>query len=158
MALGGATYGVGGDADAIRWAEQIVDVAKGTPLRVPADGFASYHAGAVMAGNAVIAAVDAAVALMRAAGVDAASALSAVGPLCITSARNASEIGPDAALTGPVQRGDVRTIGRHVAALAACPPHVADLYRASARALLVISRRRGLGDASARAIEHALER
>jgi predicted short-subunit dehydrogenase-like oxidoreductase (DUF2520 family) len=110
-----------------------------------------------MAGNAVIAAVDAAVALMRAAGVDAASALSAVGPLCVTSARNASEIGPDAALTGPVQRGDARTISRHVAALAGCPPHVADLYRASARALLAISRRRGLGDASARAIEQALE-
>ena len=157
-ALGGATYGVGGDIEAIRWAEHIVAVAEGTPLRVPADGFASYHAGAVMAGNAVIAAVDAAVALMCAAGVDAASALSAVGPLCVTSARNASEIGPDAALTGPVQRGDARTIARHVAALAACPPHVADLYRASARALLAISRRRGLGDASARAIEHALER
>ena len=157
-ALRGATYGVGGDDEATRWAEQIVAIAGGTALRVPADGFASYHAGAVMAGNAVIAAVDAAVALMRAAGVDERAALRAVGPLCVTSARNASELGPEAALTGPIQRGDVRTIETHAAALAACPPYVADLYRASARALVAISRRRGLSDASARAIEHALER
>jgi predicted short-subunit dehydrogenase-like oxidoreductase (DUF2520 family) len=156
-ALRGATYGLGGDGDATRWAGEIVAIAGGTPLRIPADGFASYHAGAVMASNAVIAAVDAAVALMGAAGVDRTAALKAVGPLCITSARNASEIGPDAALTGPVQRGDVRTISRHVTALAGCPPYVADLYRASARALLAMSRRRGLGDASARAVEHALE-
>jgi len=155
--LRGATYGLGGDIEATRWAEQIVAIAGGTPLRVPADGFASYHAGAVMASNAVVAAVDAAISLMRAAGVDGAAALSAVGPLCVTTARNVSEIGPEAALTGPVQRGDARTIGRHVAALAACPPYVADLYRTSAHALLAISRRRGLSDASARAIEHALE-
>jgi predicted short-subunit dehydrogenase-like oxidoreductase (DUF2520 family) len=156
-ALRGATYGVGGDVQATQWAEQIVAVVGGTALRVPADGFASYHAGAVMASNAVIAAIDAAVALMRVAGVDETAALRAVGPLCVTSARNASEIGPEAALTGPVQRGDVRTIRSHAAALAACPPYVADLYRASARALIAISRRRGLSEASARAIEHTLE-
>ena len=157
-ALRGATYGLGGDREAARWAEDIVAVAGGTPLRVPADGFASYHAGAVMASNAVVAAVDAAITLMRAAGVDGTAALSAVGPLCVTSARNAGEIGPDAALTGPVQRGDARTVSSHVAALAGCPEHVAELYRASAHALLAISRRRGLNEASARAIEHALER
>jgi predicted short-subunit dehydrogenase-like oxidoreductase (DUF2520 family) len=156
-ALQGATYGVGGDDEAIRWAESIVAVAGGTALRVPPEGFASYHAGAVMAGNAVIAALDAAVALMRAAGVDERAALRAVGPLCVTSARNASELGAEAALTGPVQRGDVRTIQAHAAALAGCPPYVGDLYRASAYALIAISRRRGLSEASARAIEHALE-
>lgn len=156
-ALRGAAYGIGGDAAALAWAEQIVALAGGASLRIAPNGFASYHAGAVMASNAVIAALDAAVALMRAAGVDGSAALRAVGPLCVTSARNASEMGPEAALTGPVQRGDVRTISRHAGALAACPPHVADLYRASARALLDISRRRGLSEASARAIEIALE-
>lgn len=156
-ALRGATFGFGGDLEATRWAEHIIAIAGGTALRVPVDGFASYHAGAVMASNAVVAAVDAAISLMRAAGVDGAAALSAVGPLCVTTARNATEIGPEAALTGPVQRGDARTVGRHVAALAACPPHVAELYRASAHALLAISRRRGLSAASARAIEHALD-
>ena len=55
-----------------------------------------------------------------------------------------------------VQRGDAETIRTHAAALAGAPRHVADLYRASARALLEIAMRRGLSEASATAIEGAL--
>jgi predicted short-subunit dehydrogenase-like oxidoreductase (DUF2520 family) len=156
-ALRGAAYGVGGDAAATRWAEEIVRLLGGTPLRIAADGFASYHAGAVMASNAVIAALDAAIVLLGAAGVDRSTALRAVGPLCVTSARNATDMGPDAALTGPMQRGDLATIGAHIGALGGCPPYVADLYRSSARALLEMSRRRGLSEATARAMGTVLE-
>ena len=156
-ALRGASYGVSGNAAAVEWGEQLVALAGGTPLRIPPDGFASYHAGAVMASNAVIAAIDAAVVLFGAAGVEKGAALRAMRPLCLTSASNACEIGPEAALTGPVQRGDAETIRTHTAALAHCPPYVADLYRASARALLDIARRRGLSPAAAKAVETAVD-
>ena len=156
-ALRGATFGVSGDAAAVEWARELVDVAAGTPLRIRADAFASYHAGAVMAGNAVIAAIDAAVVLLGAAGVEKRAALQAIRPLCLTSAQNALDLGPEAALTGPVQRGDAETIRAHVEALASCPPYVADLYRASGHALVDIARRRGLPEASAHAVEEALD-
>jgi predicted short-subunit dehydrogenase-like oxidoreductase (DUF2520 family) len=156
-ALRGASFAVGGDAAALAWAEQIVAAVHGTPLRIQATGFASYHAGAVMASNAVVAAIDAAVVLLGAAGVDKHAALRAIRPLCLTSAKNALDIGPEAALTGPVQRGDAETIRAHTTALATCPRYVADLYRASGHALLDIARRRGLSEGSARAVEHALE-
>lgn len=156
-ALRRASFAVGGDAAAVAWAEQIVAAAQGTPLRIQPTGFASYHAGAVMAGNAVVAAIDAAVVLLGAAGVDKHAALRAIRPLCLTSAQNALDIGPEAALTGPVQRGDAETIRIHTAALAACPRYVADLYRASGHALLDIARRRGLNETSALAVERALE-
>ena len=110
-----------------------------------------------MAGNAVVAAIDAAVVLLGAAGVDRNAALQAIRPLCLTSAQNALEIGPEAALTGPVQRGDAETIRVHTAALADSPAYVADLYRASGHALLEIARRRGLNETAARAVELALE-
>jgi predicted short-subunit dehydrogenase-like oxidoreductase (DUF2520 family) len=155
-ALRGASFGIGGAVAAIEWAEQLVAAAGGTPLRVRDQGFASYHAGAVMASNAVVAAIDAAVVLLGAAGIDRPAALQALRPLCLTSARNAFDIGPEAALTGPVQRGDAETIKTHTAALASAPRPVADLYRASARALVDIARRRGLSDTSATAIEMAL--
>ena len=157
-ALRGATFGVSGDAAAIDWALQLVDAAEGIPLRIRANAFASYHAGAVMAGNAVIAAIDAAVVLLGAAGVEQRAALRAIGPLCLTSAQNALDIGPEAALTGPVQRGDAETVRAHVEALAKCPPYVADLYRASGHALLEIARRRGLDATAAGAVEAALDR
>ena len=157
-ALRGASYGVSGDVEALEWAEQLVAAAGGTALRIPPGGFASYHAGAVMASNALVAAIDAAVVLLGAAGVERKAALQAMRPLCLTSAANAVDIGPEAALTGPVQRGDAATIRSHVAALANCPPYVADLYRASSRALLDIARRRGLTETAAKAVEEALRR
>lgn len=156
-ALRGASFAIGGDPAALDWAEQIVAAAGGTPLRIQAQGFASYHAGAVMASNAVVAAIDAAVVLLGAAGIDRPAALQALRPLCLTSARNAFDIGPEAALTGPVQRGDAETIKTHTAALASAPRPVADLYRASSRALLDLARRRGLSAASAKAVELALD-
>jgi predicted short-subunit dehydrogenase-like oxidoreductase (DUF2520 family) len=156
-ALRGATFGVGGDTAAMEWARQLVDIAAGAPLRIRADAFASYHAGAVMAGNAVIAAIDAAVVMLGAAGVEERAALQAIRPLCLTSAQNALDLGPEAALTGPVQRGDADTIRAHVEVLASCPPYVADLYRASGHALVDIARRRGLPESSARAVEEALD-
>lgn len=155
-ALKGASFGISGDAAAIEWAEELVRIASGTPLRIRENGFASYHAGAVMAGNAVIAAIDAAVVLLGEAGIERRDALRAIRPLCLTSAQNALEIGPEAALTGPVQRGDDETVRTHTAALVAAPRYVADLYRASGRAMLEIARRRGLSDESARAVELAL--
>lgn len=156
-ALRGATFGVSGNASAIDWALQLVEAAAGIPLRIRANSFASYHAGAVMAGNAVIAAIDAAVVLLGAAGVEKRAALRAIGPLCLTSARNALDIGPEAALTGPVQRGDAETISAHVEALASCPPYVAALYRASGHALVDIAQRGGLAEQSALAIRKALD-
>ena len=155
-ALKGASFGIGGDAAALAWAEELVRLASGTPLRIRQNGFASYHAGAVMAGNAVIAAIDAAVVLLGEAGVERREALRAIRPLCLTSAENALEIGPEAALTGPVQRGDDETVRTHTAALVDSPRYVADLYRASGRALLEIARRRGLSDELARSVESAL--
>ena len=157
-ALRGASYGVGGDAAAAEWAEQLVAAAGGTSLRIHDGGFASYHAGAVMAGNAVVAAIDSAVVLLGAAGIERGAALRALRPLCLTSATNTFDIGPERALTGPVQRGDAETIRAHAAALTRCPRYVADLYRASARALLDIARRRGLAEASALAVDDAIGR
>jgi predicted short-subunit dehydrogenase-like oxidoreductase (DUF2520 family) len=156
-ALRGATFGVSGGDAAAEWARQLVKAAAGIPLRIQAEAFASYHAGAVMAGNAVIAAIDAAVVLLGAAGVEKRAALNAIRPLCLTSAQNALDIGPEAALTGPVQRGDAETVRAHVEALAGCPDYVADLYRASGHALVEIARRGGLAEQSALAIRKALD-
>lgn len=156
-ALRGASFGIGGAPPAIEWAEEIVAAAQGTSLRIRNTGFASYHAGAVMAGNAVVAAIDAAVVLLGQAGVDRNAALHAIRPLCLTSAQNALDLGPEAALTGPVQRGDANTIRAHTVALADSPGYVADFYRASGHALLEIAKRRGLAEAPAKAVELALD-
>ena len=52
------------------------------------------------------------------------------GPLTDQTMANARSIGIRAALTGPMTRGDVGTLERHLAALRAHAPGVLELYRA----------------------------
>jgi predicted short-subunit dehydrogenase-like oxidoreductase (DUF2520 family) len=51
-------------------------------------------------------------------------------PLIRASVDNALELGPEAALTGPVARGDLATVAAHLAAL---DPTDRDAYRSLAR-------------------------
>lgn len=151
------TFGVGGDPPAVRWAEEIAHLLEGRALHVAADGFPAYHAAAALAGNAVAALVDSALVLMERAGVDGARALEAVAPLCRASAENVVAVGPVAALTGPIARGDVATVREHARALADVEWDVAELYVAASRRLLDLAARRGLDEGTVRRVEQLLE-
>ena len=92
------------------WAEQIIRVMDGKPLLIDAQNWQSYHAAAVMACNYQVTLVDAALELMENAGVNRATALAALEPLIRTTTENILLSGPEAALTGPIRRGDSGTI------------------------------------------------
>ncbi len=155
--LKGVTYGVAGDRSAIEWAEDLVSLLEGRALHVAPERLTSYHAGAVMASNALVAVIDAAVVLMGQAGVEREAALRALEPLARASIDNVFANGPSAALTGPIVRGDAGTVAAHMHALDDAPPTVAALYVAAARRLIEIARERDLPEASVRALESALE-
>jgi predicted short-subunit dehydrogenase-like oxidoreductase (DUF2520 family) len=55
-----------------------------------------------------------------------------LGPLLTAALDNSLQIGPKA-LTGPVARGDAAAVARHLQALTAADPGIADGYRALAR-------------------------
>jgi len=154
------TFGLSGDREATLWAEEVVTRVtggRGESLRIKADGLSYYHAGAVMASNAVVAVLDAAVILLGHAGVERDAALRAIGPLARTSLDNALGSGPQAALTGPIARGDAATVAAHREALRKVDPTVAKLYEAAAGQLLQLAKQRGLSDASVRALQEVLE-
>ena len=153
----GVAFGVAGDREAVDWAEAIVAILNGDVLRLSADNLPSYHAGAVMASNALIAAIDAALVLMRQAGVEPERALRAIGPLSRASVENTLRLGPQAALTGPVVRGDTATVAAHVAAVDRAPTSVAALYRATAQHLLSLAREQELPPTTLRALAQMLE-
>lgn len=155
--LQGVTFGLAGDGPALDWAEEIVALVDGRPLRIAAERFSRYHAGAVMASNALMAVIDAALVLMADAGVDREAALRALAPLARTSVENAVTAGPRAALTGPIARGDAATVAEHMDALNDAPATVVALYRAAARHLLELARERGLPEANVRALEVVLD-
>lgn len=158
--LSDVTFGISGDREAVVWAAEIVKTVtggRGESLHIEANRLRYYHAGAVMASNALVAVLDAAIVLLARVGVEQQAALRAVGPLARASLDNALGHGPSVALTGPVARGDAATVALHREALREVDPTVARLYEAAAGHLLQLAKQRGLSQASVRALEAVLE-
>ena len=84
------------------------------PFDLADDAKALYHAAAAAAANFPLAALTMAYDLFTAAGVPYAAAQ----PLVEAVVANAFELGPRAALTGPVARGDTGTVRTQLAAVA----------------------------------------
>jgi predicted short-subunit dehydrogenase-like oxidoreductase (DUF2520 family) len=96
---------------------------------------ARYHAASVLASNYVIALHEAAARAFELAGLPRASAREALAPLTRGAADAIAALPLERALTGPVARGDVSTVERHLASLAG-EPELAALYRALGERLL----------------------
>jgi predicted short-subunit dehydrogenase-like oxidoreductase (DUF2520 family) len=157
-ALPGVAFAIDGAPEATAWAEHLAAVLNGLVLRIGAASRPLYHAAAVMASNYFVALMATAVMLMIEAGVEEATAQRALEPLARTSLENAFRLGPAAALTGPIARGDAKTVRGHLAALKEAPAAAATLYRAAGLATLEIARRKGLADIPAGAIEELLQK
>jgi predicted short-subunit dehydrogenase-like oxidoreductase (DUF2520 family) len=84
------------------------------PVEIPDDRRAEYHAAAVVASNHLVALLGQVERLARHADVP----LAAFEPLVRATVDHVFDLGPAAALTGPVARGDVATVSRHLAVIA----------------------------------------
>ncbi|MEA2429209.1 MAG: hypothetical protein QOF37_2837 [Thermoleophilaceae bacterium] len=98
-----------------------------TPFEVRDDQRAAYHAAASIASNYLVTLEWAAQTLAARAGVDAP-----FGPLVRTTLENVLALGPRAALTGPIARGDEATVARQREAVAATTPELLSLFDALA--------------------------
>ena len=154
--LPGVTWRIEGDPAALAWARQIAATLSGRTIDIATDRLPMYHAAAVLGGNGLTALVDAAVLLLEHSGVDRRAAVAAVTSLSRTTLENVLGHGPEAALTGPVARGDAATIEAHLDALFAHAPELAPLYEAVSRRLMDIAGRRGLPDEDLKALGAAL--
>jgi predicted short-subunit dehydrogenase-like oxidoreductase (DUF2520 family) len=140
--LDGAAFGIEGDEAATAMARRLVRLAGGRPLDLTADKMALYHAGAVFASNYVVALLDIARSMLVAAGIPDEQAQPALWPLLASVVRNLAATGLPAGLTGPVVRGDVGSIERHIEALAARAPQQLELYQRLGREVLRLAQER----------------
>jgi predicted short-subunit dehydrogenase-like oxidoreductase (DUF2520 family) len=136
--LAGAWAAVAGPPEVIELAEQ----AGMQAFTVDDDARAVYHAAAVVASNHLVGLMGQVARLADAANVPFA----AFEPLVRASIDNAFALGPADALTGPVARGDVATVTRHLHAI---PHDEVRTYRALAEAALRLS---GRDDAAMRGV------
>jgi len=111
-------------------AETLVVEIGGEPIWVPEENRGLYHAALTFGANNLMTLVTQTTELLEAAGITNPESL--VAPLLGASLDNALRNG-DAAITGPVARGDANTVREHLRVLANFDPAVTQAYRAMAR-------------------------
>jgi predicted short-subunit dehydrogenase-like oxidoreductase (DUF2520 family) len=145
--LEGVVFGVQGDAAGLAAAREIVGRLGGVPLVLEGDALGRYHAAAALTANHVLGLVDAAHELLRAAGLSASAASAALASLFSSTARNLERLGLPGALTGPIERGDVEVVRRHLDALGGFPG-IARLYRETAGRVIALAEAKGRAGAA----------
>jgi len=149
----GAAFALEGDLEAVRVADVLVRALGGVPALIAPEAKAAYHAGAVFASNYLVTALATAERLLASAGMPPEVARAALVPLARATLENVAALGPEAALTGPIARGDAATVRGHREAM---EPDVRRLYDALARATLALAKGKGLTTAAEAALLAAL--
>lgn len=142
-AFHGATIAVEGDDQLVTHLADMAEALGATAVRLEPGTKAAYHAAAVLAAGGFVALLDAIAELGGAAGLDEQGSLAVYGGLIEQTLGNARALGIRAALTGPMTRGDIGTLGRHLEALARLAPAVLPLYRAAAEREIALATERG---------------
>ncbi len=88
-----------------------------------------YHAAAVFASNYLVTLLDVARQSYAQAGIGSETALQLMAPLVRETVENVLRLGPEAALTGPIARGDWTTANQQWQAVAAADPAHGALYK-----------------------------
>jgi predicted short-subunit dehydrogenase-like oxidoreductase (DUF2520 family) len=129
--LRGCVFGLTTGPEEKAYAEALVADVGGLPLSVPESKRTLYHAGLAHGANHLVTLVAQAMDLLAASGADDPAAT--LRPLLTAALDNALSQG-DAALTGPIVRGDVKTVRAHLREIAASDPDTLGSYVAMARA------------------------
>jgi predicted short-subunit dehydrogenase-like oxidoreductase (DUF2520 family) len=128
--LAGCPFGVTAPAVLRPVAEALVVEMGGDPVWVPEEARPLYHAALANGANHLVTLVALTLDLLSTAGVESPSSL--VRPLLTAALDNVLRMG-DEALTGPVARGDARTVAAHLAVLSQAAPEARAAYVAMAR-------------------------
>jgi predicted short-subunit dehydrogenase-like oxidoreductase (DUF2520 family) len=128
--IAGICFGVTAPDQLRPVAEALVVEMGGEPVFIAEERRDTYHAALSSAANHLVTLVASACDLLRDAGV--AEPARMLAPLLDAALENVLSLG-DAALTGPVARGDAETVAAHVAAIGAAAPEALPAYLALAR-------------------------
>jgi predicted short-subunit dehydrogenase-like oxidoreductase (DUF2520 family) len=150
--LAGCSFGVTAPEPLRPVAEALVIEMGGEPVWVPEEQRLLYHAALANAANHLVTLLTQSMDLLRTAGVADPSRL--LGPLVGAALDNALRHG-DAALTGPVARGDAGTVAAHLKAIGAASSEALLAYIAMAR--LTADRALAAGRLDPRAAEALLD-
>ena len=131
-------FGIEGSPAALQVARKMIHQMGAVAVRLSGTNKAAYHAAGSFACSHVLALMETATRLLMSQGFKRRQAMRALLPLTRQTLDNFERVGPLAAWTGPLARGDYSTIERHVKALADFEPEYLEAYRALSRLKAVV--------------------
>lgn len=126
--LPGSVFSIEGDSDAYDAAVCIVETLDGEYFFIDRKAKPLYHAGACVVSNYLVTLIDFGVRLLESTGIPRSSGMKALLPLIQGTVNNIENIGIPTALTGPIARGDLSTILKHLDCLEEMAPELMKLY------------------------------
>ncbi|MGN0385304.1 MAG: Rossmann-like and DUF2520 domain-containing protein [Lachnospiraceae bacterium] len=136
----GAFFCLEGDGPGIKeWESFFRNHCKGVKL-IDSKNKVKYHAACAIASNLYCALIQESLELLKDCGFDKQEALEALAPLVESNVKHILEEGPENALTGPVERGDVGTVEKHIHCLSDTVSR--EMYLAATRKLISIARQK----------------
>lgn len=154
--LPGSVFSIEGDEAGYQVAEKIVESLGGEYFFIDGKVKPLYHAAACVVSNYLVTLVEFGIRLMEVAGIPRRSALRALMPLIEGTVNNIATIGIPAALTGPIARGDVSTVGEHLERLHEMAPELVNLYSLLGYHTADVARAKGTIDEATREGLHQL--
>src|SRR5580704_8945441 len=136
--LEGRVFTIEGDTAAVRMARQIARALGAVPVLIDGSKKPLYHAAGALAAGNVLALMEAATRLMTAAGMKRREAMRALLPLTRQVLENFERLGPRAAWTGPLSRGDYGVVAAHTEAMKDLPAEFRQAYEAVNRLAAVV--------------------
>jgi len=130
--LRGVIFAMEGDPKARRMAQSMAKSLGGIPIAIATRDKPVYHAAAVMAGGSAYPVIEAGLQLLMGIGFTRARATQTLLPLTRQILDNIGRIGPRAAWTGPLSRGDYAIVAKHARALRRFPREIQQSYAALA--------------------------
>ena len=139
--LKGVPFAIEGDVAAVKAAPEIARKLGGAPFSIRKQNKVAYHAWGAFTSPLLIALFAAAEEVAGLAGLSAAEARKKMLPIIRQTITNYAALGPEKALTGPLVRGDVEIVRKHLRALGNTSEALS-VYRALNDSVLAGSRMR----------------
>ena len=139
----GSTFAIEADEPLLSILQEMATALEGDWVTLKAGDKVLYHAAAVFACNYLVTLVKLATDLWQTFGVSPAQATKALMPLLRGTLSNIENVGLPNCLTGPIARGDLGTINRHLESLEKQAPSLLSIYKELGRQTIPISLGKG---------------
>jgi predicted short-subunit dehydrogenase-like oxidoreductase (DUF2520 family) len=144
----GSTFAIEAEEPLLGTLREMAESLEGKWIRLGPGDKVLYHAAAVLACNYLVTLVKLSTDLWETFGVPRVEATKALLPLIRGTVNNLENVGLPDCLTGPIARGDLGTIQKHIAALKTKAPQLLPVYLELGRQTIPIALAKGKIDES----------